>query len=162
MKKEIRVKINGETYSMDIDPRMLLVEFLRETLGLTGTKVGCGMGECGSCTVIVNGEAINSCLTLAVDVHGKEVMTIEGLYRVANKLHPIQESFINNGAIQCGFCTPGMILAAKALLDSTPNPSITEIKGAIAGNICRCTGYKKIIESISHAISPEYNICHKD
>ena len=151
MKKEISVKVNGETHNVEVDPRMLLVDFLRETLCLTGTKIGCGMGECGSCTVIVNGKAVSSCLMLVTDVHGKEVMTIEGLYHVGNKLHPIQESFIDNGAIQCGFCTPGMILAAKALLEATPNPSITEIKGAIAGNICRCTGYKKIIEAIASA-----------
>jgi carbon-monoxide dehydrogenase small subunit len=162
LKKEISIKVNGETYNTEVEPRTLLVDFLRETLGLTGTKVGCGMGECGSCTVIVNGKAVNSCLMLVTDVSGKEVLTIEGLYQDANKLHTIQESFIENGAIQCGFCTPGMILAAKALLDASPNPSIAEIKDAIAGNICRCTGYKKIVDAISCASSHSNTINHNE
>ncbi|MCX5908617.1 MAG: (2Fe-2S)-binding protein [Deltaproteobacteria bacterium] len=123
------------------------LDVIRKDLGLTGTKKGCGSGDCGSCTVILDGRAVNSCLILAVEVDGGEVLTIEGL-RQGEKLHPLQEAFIQHGAIQCGFCSPGMILSAKALLDQCPNPTEEHVKMAISGNLCRCTGYTKIIEAI--------------
>jgi len=147
MKKKIAVTVNGEKYQLDIEPHRLLLEFLRDDLGLTGTKEGCGLGDCGACTVLLDGKAVNSCLVLAVDVHQKAIMTIEGISNNQG-LDSLQESFINTGAIQCGFCTPGMILSAKALLNENPKPDISEIKEGIAGNICRCTGYQKIVEAI--------------
>ena len=150
MKKKIAVTVNGEKYQLDIEPHRLLLEFLRDDLGLTGTKEACGLGDCGACTVLLDGKAVNSCLILAVDVHQKAVMTIEGCSNNQG-LDSLQESFIKMGAIQCGFCTPGMILSAKALLNENPKPNISEIKEGIAGNICRCTGYKKIIEAIKVA-----------
>ena len=153
MKKKIAVTVNGEKYQLDIEPHRLLLEFLRDDLGLTGTKEACGLGDCGACTVLLDGKAVNSCLVLAVDVHQKAVMTIEGLSNNQG-LDSLQESFINMGAIQCGFCTPGMILSAKALLNENPKPNISEIKEGIAGNICRCTGYKKVIEAIKMASGP--------
>ena len=150
MKKKIAVTVNGEKYQLDIKPHRLLLELLRDDLGLTGTKEACGLGDCGACTVLLDGKAVNSCLILAVDVHQKAVMTIEGCSNNQG-LDSLQESFIKMGAIQCGFCTPGMILSAKALLNENPKPNISEIKEGIAGNICRCTGYKKIIEAIKVA-----------
>lgn len=147
MKKKIEIIVNGKQYKVSVEPWKTLCDFLREDLGLTGTKEACGMGDCGACTVLVNGKAVNSCLILAVDINQKEVITIEGLSG-EQKLDPIQESFIKMGAIQCGFCTPGMIMTVKALLAENPNPTVSEIKNGIAGNICRCTGYKKIIEAI--------------
>jgi len=154
MKKEIRVNINGEKIKAQVEPWELLSDFLRDGLGLTGTKVACEMGDCGACTVLLDGRAVNSCLILAVDVNHKEITTIEGLSK-NQKLDSIQESFIKVGAIQCGFCTPGMIISAKALLNENPNPDISEIKEGIAGNICRCSGYKKIIEAIKVVSSGE-------
>ena len=148
MTREISFLLNGNETSVEIKDHWTLLHLLREEFGLTGTKEGCGSGECGACTVIVDGAAINSCLYLAVEVDGKEVLTIEGLASPAGNLHPLQKSFIENGGIQCGFCTPGMVLAAKTLLDENPNPTCDEIKHAIAGNICRCTGYIQIIDSI--------------
>jgi carbon-monoxide dehydrogenase small subunit len=147
MKKLINLKVNGEIYEVAVEPRKTLLDIIRDDLGLTGTKKGCDQGECGSCTVIFNGKAVNSCLVLAVEAEGKDVLTIEGLAK-GTKLHPIQEAFINHGAIQCGFCTPGMIMSAKVLLDKNPNPTEKEVRDAIGGNLCRCTGYVKIVEAI--------------
>lgn len=130
-----------------VEPRQTLLDALRYDLGLTGTKEGCGDGNCGSCTVLLDGQAINSCLVFAIELDGQEVTTIEGLYQGGN-LHPLQQAFIDEGAVQCGFCTPGMILAAKALLDSNPYPTEAEVRLAIAGNLCRCTGYDKIVRAI--------------
>ena len=132
---------------MSVDTRMTLIEAIRDKIGLTGTKEGCSVGECGTCTVLMDGKPIYSCLMLAVDAEGKEILTIEGLAD-SDGLHPIQKSFIDHGAVQCGFCTPGMILTTTALLDENPNPTEEEIKKAISGNLCRCTGYSKIIEAI--------------
>jgi carbon-monoxide dehydrogenase small subunit len=143
----IKITINKKRYDLTVAPHRTLLDLLRKDLGLTGTKEGCGQGDCGACTVLVNGKAINSCLTLAIEVDGQEVLTIEGLAE-DNQLHPIQQAFIEHGAIQCGFCTPGMVLAAKALLDNCPKPSEFEVRTAIAGNLCRCTGYDKIVKAI--------------
>jgi aerobic carbon-monoxide dehydrogenase small subunit len=148
MKKEITLKVNGNNYKMNVDTRMTLLEAIRDKIGLTGTKEGCSVGECGTCTVLMDGKPIYSCLMLAVDAEGKEILTIEGLAD-SDGLNPIQKSFIDHGAVQCGFCTPGMILTAKALLDENPNPTEEEIKKAISGNLCRCTGYSKIVEAIA-------------
>ena len=147
MKKLINLKINGESYEVAVEPRKTLMDVIRDDLGLTGTKKGCDQGACGTCTVIFDGKAVNSCLVLAVEAEGKDVLTIEGLAK-GTKLHPIQEAFINHGAIQCGFCTPGMIMSAKVLLDKNPNPTDKEVRDAIGGNLCRCTGYVKIVEAI--------------
>jgi carbon-monoxide dehydrogenase small subunit len=143
----IQLEVNDERYQVEVDPRVTLVELLRERLYLTGTKEGCGEGDCGTCIVLVNGIPVNSCLMLAVDAHGCRVTTIEGLAS-DGKLHPLQKSFIENGAIQCGFCTPAMILSAKALLDQNPRPSEEEIKQALSGVLCRCGSYQKIVEAV--------------
>ncbi len=148
--KEIHLKVNGKAYRISVPPWRTLLEVIREDLGLTGTKEGCGLGECGACTVITEGEAVNSCLILASEANGKQITTIEGLAN-GDKLHPLQQAFVDHGGLQCGFCTPGMIMAAKALLDKNPSPTDEEIKQGIAGNLCRCTGYTKIIESIKAA-----------
>ena len=150
-KHTIDLTINGEKYELRVAPNELLVNVIRETVGLTGTKYACGTGQCGACTVVVDGEPILGCLTLAVTVDGSEITTIEGLVGEGNKLHPIQQSFVDNGGIQCGFCTPGMIMSAKALLDENPNPTEEEIRKAIAGNLCRCTGYVQIVDAITKA-----------
>ncbi|MEW5758982.1 MAG: (2Fe-2S)-binding protein [Candidatus Omnitrophota bacterium] len=147
----IKIKVNSKNYELEVEPNLLLVELLRDRLLLTGTKNACNSGECGSCTVIMNGKSILSCLTLACDCDGAEILTIEGLAESDNSLHPIQEAFVNKGAIQCGFCTPGMILSTKYLLDTNPNPTEEEIKQGLTGNICRCTGYVKIIEAVKDA-----------
>jgi carbon-monoxide dehydrogenase small subunit len=147
MKKDIILKVNGNSYKMNVDTRITLIEAIRDKIGLTGTKEGCSVGECGTCTVLMDGKPIYSCIMLAVDAEGREILTIEGLAD-SDGLHPIQKSFIDHGAVQCGFCTPGMILTAKALLNENPNPTEEEIKKAISGNLCRCTGYSKIIEAI--------------
>lgn len=139
--------VNGKPYETIIEPHMTLVEVLRDQLGLTGAKHSCGIGNCGACTVLLEGKPILSCLTLAITAKEKNILTIEGLAQGAN-LHPIQKAFVEHGAIQCGFCTPGMILSAKALLDRNPNPTKTEIREALSGNLCRCTGYVKIIEAV--------------
>jgi len=146
----INLKINGESYQVNVKPNVLLLDLIREEIGLTGTKRGCGTGECGACTVLLEGKPVNSCLMLAVEANEKNVLTIEGLAR-DGQLHPLQEAFIEEGAVQCGFCTPGMLLSAKALLDANSNPKEEEIKKAIAGNLCRCTGYTKIIKAIISA-----------
>lgn len=147
MKKIIRLKVNGETYEIAIDYWRTLLEVLRENLGLTGTKEGCDLGTCGACTVLIDGEPMLSCLLLAVELEDREILTIEGL-ATGGRLHPLQEKFMSHGAVQCGFCTPGMILTAKALLEENSTPREDEVRRGIAGNICRCTGYKKIIEAI--------------
>ena len=147
MKKMICLTINGKEYELAVAPNMTLADLLREELLLTGTKKGCELGDCGTCTVIMNGKAVNSCLVLAVQASGKEITTVEGL-ETEKGLHPLQEKFIENGAIQCGFCTSGMLLSAKTLLDNNPKPDELEIRTAISGNLCRCTGYQKIVESI--------------
>lgn len=146
-KKTIKVTVNGAEYTLTVSPDRMLIDLLREDLGLTGTKRGCGNGKCGACSVILNGKLVNSCLVPAMKANGSEIRTVEGLAGEGD-LHPIQEAFLEKGAVQCGFCTPGMLLAAKSLLDETPNPSKEEIKLAISGNLCRCTGYTKIIEAI--------------
>ena len=147
---KIKIKVNGEWREMTIPNQKTLLEVIREELHLTGTKKMCNNGECGSCTVIMDGVAVNSCIVLAVDANGKEITTIESL-APTGKLHPIQEEFVTQGAIQCGFCTPGMIMSAKALLDQNPNPTDLEVKTAISGNLCRCTGYVRIVNAILSA-----------
>jgi len=152
MKTFIQLVVNGVTVEAAVEPNQTLLQLLREDLGLTGTKHGCGLGDCGACTVILDGKPVNSCLVLAVQAQGREVLTIEGLAE-NGKLHPIQQAFVDKGAIQCGFCSPGMILAAKALLEENPNPTEPEIRTALSGNLCRCTGYQKIVEAIQEAAS---------
>jgi carbon-monoxide dehydrogenase small subunit len=147
MKHRIRFTINGEVREMEVKANQRLLDLIRNDLDLTGTKEGCAGGECGACTVLVDGKAINSCLMLAVEADGKEILTIEGLAEGV-VLDPIQESFVEHGALQCGFCIPGMIMSAKALLKKNPHPSEKEVREAISGNLCRCTGYEKIIEAI--------------
>ena len=147
MKQLIALKVNGESHEVAVEPRMTLLEVLRDMLGLTGTKNGCSLGNCGSCTVLLNGKPVASCLVLAVEAQGKEVMTIEGLAQ-NGELHPMQQAFIDHGALQCGFCTPGMLLSAKALLDENPSPTEDEVKEAISGNLCRCTGYTDAVNAI--------------
>jgi carbon-monoxide dehydrogenase small subunit len=149
-REEIVLKVNGINYRVSIEPSRTLVEVLRETLGLTGTKKSCNEGECGACTVMMGGKPVASCLVLAIDAQGKDILTVEGLSE-GKKLHPIQEAFLKHGAIQCGFCTPGMVISAKALLDENPNPTTAEIRKAISGNLCRCTGYQHIVDSIMAA-----------
>ena len=146
----ISVTVNGKPYQVSVTPSRTLLEVIREDLGLTGTKEGCGLGECGACTVIMNGKTVNSCLVLAGEADGKAITTIEGLAE-GDKLHPIQQAFMENGGLQCGFCTPGMILSAKVLLEETPHPTDEDIRRGIAGNFCRCTGYAKILASIKAA-----------
>ena len=147
MKQKITLIVNRETRELEVDLHRTLLEILRDDLSLTGVKHGCGDGECGSCTVLVEGKPILSCLTLAVTVDGKEITTIEGLAE-GDKLHPLQASFIEYGAVECGFCTPGVILTAKALLDENPKPTESDVKQYLKGNLCRCTGYIKIIEAV--------------
>lgn len=154
MKQLIELRVNGEVQDVVVEPQVTLLEALRERLGLTGTKRGCDMGQCGACTVLLDGQPVRSCLTLAVDAQGREITTIEGLAR-NGELHPLQRAFHEHGAIQCGFCTPGMILTARALLDENPTPTVGEVKRAISGNLCRCTGYVKIIEAITAAARTE-------
>jgi aerobic carbon-monoxide dehydrogenase small subunit len=150
MKKTIQLTINGEPVEAAVSTNQTLVQFLRDDMGLTGTKHGCGLGDCGACTVLMDGKAVNSCLVLAIQADGTDILTIEGLAE-NGKLHPLQQAFVDKGAIQCGFCTPGMILSAKALLDEKPNPSELEIRTAISGNLCRCTGYQKIVQAVDEA-----------
>ena len=151
MKREIaNFKINGRPYEVLITPNMTLSELLREQLDLTGTKLGCGVGECGSCTVLIDGKPMLSCSSLAIAVRDKDILTIEGLSK-GTQLHTLQQAFINSGAIQCGFCTPGMIMTAKALLDENPNPTRQQVKEGLGGNLCRCTGYVKIIDAVMAA-----------
>lgn len=150
MHKNVNLKVNGRKYALAVDAKDRLLDVLRERIGLTGTKEGCGTGECGACTVLVDGEPLNSCLFLAVRAEGRDILTIEGLGD-ALRLHPLQQAFIDNAAVQCGFCAPGMLLSAKALLDKNPNPSEQEVREGIAGNLCRCSGYVKIVKAIRGA-----------
>ncbi|MEW5912147.1 MAG: (2Fe-2S)-binding protein [Thermodesulfobacteriota bacterium] len=147
---QINLIVNGVAHEVLVPANRTLAQLLREDLGLTGTKQGCGEGDCGSCTVLLDGEPVNSCLVLALQAHGHKVLTIEGLSQ-GRELHPIQQAFVEQGAVQCGFCTPGMILSAKALLDKTKRPSQEQIRKALSGNLCRCTGYQKIVEAVSEA-----------
>jgi carbon-monoxide dehydrogenase small subunit len=151
MKHRINIKVNGDDYSLAVDPWRTLNELLREDLNLTGTKLGCGTGDCGACTVMVDGRTVSSCLTLAVSVNGKSVTTVEGLAPSGEELHPIQEAFIKTGAIQCGFCTAGMEMSALHLLNHNTEPTEKEIRSGLSGNLCRCTGYNQIVEAISVA-----------
>ena len=147
MKRLISLTVNGKIHELAVEPNMTLLDLLRRPLGLTGTKKACDAGDCGSCTVILDGKPVNSCLVLAVQANGRDVITIEGV-QTDQGLHHLQQAFVEHGAIQCGFCTPGMILSAKALLDKNPAPSEVEIRTALSGNLCRCTGYQKIVEAI--------------
>jgi aerobic-type carbon monoxide dehydrogenase small subunit (CoxS/CutS family) len=155
MKKELRLVVNGQPYELYVKPKTLLVEALRDHLGLTGTKRGCNSGSCGACTVILNGMAVKSCSILALQADGGEVQTVEGLASGA-ELHPLQEAFLDHGAFQCGFCTAGMLMSAKALLDENPEPTKMQIKEGIHGNICRCTGYNSIIRAVTAVVNGEY------
>jgi len=148
---KVSLTINGEARELELDPWRSLLDALRNEAGLTGTKKGCDVGDCGACTVLVDGKPVNSCLMLGVEAGGREVLTIEGLQAAPACLHPLQESFMRLGGAQCGFCTPGMIMMAKALLDENPSPTEDEIRFGIAGNICRCTGYTKIVQAIQVA-----------
>jgi len=146
----IKLNVNGELYEVKVKPYWTLLHVLRNELGLTGSKLGCGTGECGACTVIMDGKAVLSCLTLAARAEDKKITTVEGL-ATGLKLHPLQEAFIKNGAIQCGFCASGMLLSAKALLDKNPNPTEEEVREALSGNLCRCTGYVKPVKAVLDA-----------
>jgi carbon-monoxide dehydrogenase small subunit len=150
LKQVIELKVNGEIHEVLVETHRTLLEVLRENIGLTGTKEACDTGECGACAVLLDGIPVNSCLVLALDARGKEVTTIEGLAK-NGKLHPVQKAFVEHGASQCGFCTPGMIITAKALLDENPKPTEQEVRQAISGNLCRCSGYAKILEAIKAA-----------
>jgi aerobic-type carbon monoxide dehydrogenase small subunit (CoxS/CutS family) len=150
MKQTIRLTINGRLYQEDVEPRILLSHFLREQIGLTGTHIGCVVGECGACSVLLDGKVVKSCLHLAVQADGREVVTIEGLARDGN-LNPVQAAFVKHYAFQCGYCTPGMVITSQALLESNPSPTEEEIRKALAGNLCMCTGYVQIVEAVKEA-----------
>jgi carbon-monoxide dehydrogenase small subunit len=150
MKQAIRVRVNGRLYEEDVEPRLLLSHFLRENIGLTGTHVGCVIGECGACSVLLDGKVIKSCLHFAMQADGREVTTIEGLAK-NGELNPVQEAFVKNYAFQCGYCTPGMVITSYALLQSNPHPSEAEIRKALAGNLCMCTGYVQIVDAVKEA-----------
>jgi aerobic carbon-monoxide dehydrogenase small subunit len=151
MKQVIELNVNGVRHEVAVAAQDLLIDVLRESLGLTGTKKGCGEGDCCSCSVLIDGQLALSCITLAIACQGKEIITIEGIEGKNGSLHPIQQAYIDKGAVQCGFCTPGMIIATKALLDENPNPTKDEIKRGLSGNLCRCTGYIKIVEAVEDA-----------
>lgn len=155
MKREIKLVVNGDLYEVLVEPKKTLLDVLRDGLGLAGTKRGCDVGDCGACTVLLEGKPVPSCLILAVDADGKGVTTIEGL-STGRTLHPLQQAFVEHGAIQCGFCTPGLIVTAKALLDENPRPSEEEIKLAMSDNLCRCTGYVKVIEAVKSVANGDY------
>jgi carbon-monoxide dehydrogenase small subunit len=146
----VRMDVNGETHDRSIPAHRTLADFLRRDLGLTGTKIGCETGDCGACSVLLDGALVASCLVLAVEADGKQVLTVEGLAAGA-KLHPLQEAFVEEGAIQCGYCTPGMLLSSKALLDENPAPTEAEVREALGGNLCRCTGYVRIVDAVMRA-----------
>ena len=150
MKQTIRVTINGRLYEEDVEPRVLLAQFLRENIGLTGTHIGCVIGECGACSVLLDGKVVKSCLHFAVQADGREVATIEGLAK-NGELNPVQEAFVKNYAFQCGYCTPGMVMTSYALLQTNPDPSDAEIRKALAGNLCMCTGYVQIVDAVKEA-----------
>jgi carbon-monoxide dehydrogenase small subunit len=155
MRKELRLVVNGQPYELYVKPKTLLVEVLRDHLGLTGTKRGCNSASCGACTVMLNGMAVKSCSILALQADGAEVLTVEGLAS-GGKLHPLQEAFLDHGAFQCGFCTAGMLMSAKAMLDENPEPTKEQIKEGIDGNVCRCTGYNSIIRAVTAVVNGEY------
>lgn len=157
MKRLIELRVNGEVYPVAVEPRETLLHVLREKLGLTGTKQGCGVGECGACSVLMGGRVVNACLVLAVEAAGEEITTIEGLASSPEAAHPLQRAFVEHGALQCGFCTPGMIMTAKALLDENPDPTEEEVKEALAGNVCRCTGYTRIVHAVLAAAEMRRN-----
>lgn len=157
MKQTIRVTINGRLYQEDVEPRILLSHFLRENIGLTGTHVGCVVGECGACSVLLDGKVIKSCLHFAVQTDGREVTTIEGLAK-NGELNPVQEAFVKHYALQCGYCTPGMVMTSHALLRSNPDPSEVEIRKALAGNLCMCTGYVQIVEAVKDAAEKQRTV----
>ena len=156
MKRTINVTINGRSYEEDVEPRLLLSHFLRENIGLTGTHIGCVVGECGACTILWDNKLVKSCLHFAVQANGREIMTIEGLAQ-DGELSPIQQAFVKHYAFQCGYCTPGMIMASYALLRDQPNPSEEEIRKALAGNLCMCTGYVQIVEAVKDAAKETKN-----
>jgi aerobic-type carbon monoxide dehydrogenase small subunit (CoxS/CutS family) len=155
MKKELKFTVNGQPYDIYIKPKTLLSEALRDHLGLTGTKRGCNSSSCGACTVVLNGMAVKSCSILALQANGGEVTTVEGLAR-GTELHPLQKAFLDHGSFQCGFCTSGMLMSSKALLDENPKPTKEQIKEGIDGNICRCTGYNSIIRALTAVVKGEY------
>ncbi|MDP6560727.1 MAG: (2Fe-2S)-binding protein [Candidatus Binatia bacterium] len=157
MKRHVVLNVNGEDHDIEIEPNRLLLHALREEIGLTGTKEGCSIGVCGTCSVIVDGRLVSSCLTLAVSAQGKPITTIEGLAKDGN-LHPLQQAFLEYGGFQCGICTPGQIMAAKALLDGNPKPSEKEVKEWMSGNLCRCTGYYKILESVMAVVDKKIGV----
>jgi carbon-monoxide dehydrogenase small subunit len=150
MSLKIRLVVNSKRHAVKIDPALSLLDFLRDMLGYKGVKICCNTGECGACTILLNGKPVNSCVVLAADAAGAEIVTVEGLAE-GDKLHPVQQAFIDTGAVQCGYCTPGFIISVKALLDRTKNPTEEEIEEAVSGNICRCTGYTKIVDAIQIA-----------
>ena len=150
MKHDISLNVNGEVYNVGVESDTVLLDVIRDHLNLTGTKDSCRAGECGACTVIMDGRPVSSCMVLAVEANGSVITTVEGLSN-GDELHPIQKAFVEEGAVQCGFCTPGMVMSAKGLLDRNPSPNVKEIRKAIRGNVCRCTGYKKIENAILHA-----------
>jgi len=150
MKKKIEITLNGRRIALDVPAHRLLLDLLRDEIGLTGTKEGCGTGDCGACTVFLDGKPVNSCLILSGELDGAEIVTIEGL-KIGPELHPIQRAFIQDGGAQCGYCTPGMLMMSKALLDENPNPTEEEIRFALSGNLCRCTGYVKIVRAVQDA-----------
>lgn len=150
MKKLINLIVNDRAYEVAVAPNRTLTQLLRDDLNLLGTKEGCGVGDCGACTVIMDGKPVNSCLVLAVQADGSDIKTIEGV-ATSDGLHPVQQTFVEMGAIQCGFCTPGMVLSATSLLEKNPHPTEHEVRGALSGNLCRCTGYQKIVEAVQEA-----------
>ena len=150
MKKKIRVTLNGKRTELDVPTHRLLLDLLRDEIGLTGTKEGCGTGDCGACTVLLNGKPVNSCLIFSGELDGADIVTIEGL-KIGPELHPVQKAFIQDGGAQCGYCTPGMLMMAKSLLDENPDPSDEEVRFALSGNLCRCTGYAKIVQAVQDA-----------
>ena len=151
MRKTIKFELNGDMMELDVEPNWTLLELLRDHLELTGTKSGCEAGECGACTVLLDDIAVNACLFPVMEINGAKVMTIEGLAKPTGELHPLQQAFVEHGGVQCGYCTPGMIMSSKALLDENSNPGEEEIRHALAGNFCRCTGYTQIIEAVKAA-----------
>ncbi len=155
-KIQIQLTVNGNKHSLKVAPNKRLLDILREDLNLTGTKEGCDIGECGACTVVMNGQAVHSCLVLAPQADGAEILTVEGLAN-GERLHPLQTNFLQYGAVQCGFCIPGMLMSSYALLEENPHPNEDEIKEAIAGNLCRCTGYKQIIQAVEATVETTKN-----
>ena len=150
MKKNIRITLNGQSRNLEVPSHRLLLDLLRDEIGLTGTKEGCGTGDCGACTVLLDGKAVNSCLIFSGELDGADIVTIEGL-KIGPELHPVQAAFVQDGGVQCGYCTSGMLMMSKALLDENPDPSEEEIRFALSGNLCRCTGYAKIVQAVQDA-----------